>query len=372
VKPVNKLDNWIFNTFKVTPEGLALSRIFSALFILFFLIPGSGAQHFAYLSSMPADFYKPPPGPMMILDEFPPLYLFQAVHTVIIISLVAVFLGYYTKWASITAGLSILVLQGFIFSIGKVNHELLIALVPLVMAYSNWGARYSIDSIRGKTGLKVESWPLTLLALFIGFMMFTAGFPKILGGWLDPSTQAVQGHLYNQFFVRERDAFLASYFVQFENVLFWEFLDWATIFFEVGFLIAVIRAKWFKVFVCVAVFFHFSTMMMLNIAFLPNFLAYALFLPWKRIYDRIHQVYVKMSGMTGEKSHYRSVYMFTGLLLIFFTVIRWLSDLNFVLQDSDIYLHESIFLFIALLTVIYLVFRTVLRSLKGNKVSPVM
>lgn len=345
---------WIFESFTARAEGLALARIFSALFILFFLVPGSGTDHFAYLSTVPSDFFDPPPGPMMFLDQFPPLWVFQAVHTLIIFAVLAMLIGYYTKWTSILAGVSILFLQGFIYSLGKVNHEILIATVPVVMAFSNWGAAYSVDAMRGKAAGKTESWPLTLLALIIGFMMFTAGFPKILGGWLDPSTQATQGHLLNQFYVRERDAFLAGYFAGFENVFFWEFLDWATILFEVGFLIAVFKASWFKLFVCFAVLFHFSTMMMLNIAFLPNFLAYALFLPWNRIYDGIREFYAKKSGITGQKSHHRTVQYFVLFLLISFSVIRWLSEKNILLQQSDLTLHEAVFLFFALFVFIWL------------------
>ena len=362
----NKFEQWIFYSFKVSPEGLALSRIFSALFILFFLIPGMGMSHFTYLSSLPSDFYTPPPGPMMLLDEFPPLFMFQAVHTVIIVSLIAMLFGYYTKLSSIIAGVSILILQGFIFSIGKVNHELLIALVPIVMAFSNWGTRFSIDSTRGLNNREINSWPLTLLALFIGFMMFTAGFPKILGGWLDPSTQAVQGHLFNQFYVRERDAFLAPFFVGLNSLVFWEMLDWATIIFEVGFLAAVFREKLFKYFVCAAVFFHFSTMIMLNIAFLPNFLAYALFLPWNSIYNRIRRMYTNLSGITGHKSHFRPVLYFSITLLIIFSVIRWLSSMNIVLQDSDVTLHETLFLFAAVLTVMYLLFQKIVMKVSST------
>lgn len=345
---------WIFESFDVNEQGLALSRIFSALFILFFLVPGSGISHFAYLSEVPPDFFDPPPGPMLLLDQFPPLVVFQTVHTLIVIAAIAMLFGYYTKWASIITGVSILLLQGFIFSLGKVNHEILIAVVPVIMGFSNWGAAYSVDAMRGLADSKTESWPLTLLALIIGFMMFTAGFPKILGGWLDPSTQAVQGHLLNQFYVRERDAFLAGYFAVFDNVVFWELLDWATIIFEVGFLVAVLKAKWFKLFVCLAVVFHFSTMMMLNIAFLPNFLAYALFLPWNRIYEGIRKFYIRRSGIKGQKSHHRTVQYYALILLISFSVIKWLSDKDLVLQQSDLTLHESVFLIFALFVVMWL------------------
>jgi hypothetical protein len=344
-----KLLNWVGNWGKVTAEGLALMRIFSALFILFFLIPGQGTSHFAWLASKPPDFYAPPPGPMMLFDQFPPLMLFQIIHTVIVISLIAMLAGYRTRWSSVTAGISILILQGLIFSVGKINHEILIAVVPILMAFSNWGKRFSIDSLRVKNKeIKTESWPLPLIAVLIGFMMFTAGFPKILGGWLDPSTQATYGHLLNQFFVKERQDLLSGLFVQFDSAIFWEFLDWATVLFEIGFLISVYKIKWFRLFLCGAVLFHFSTMLTLNIAFLPNFLAYALFLNWDRLYQSIHQKYKRVTGKLGERSEYRSVLSWSLLMIVLFALVKWLSEMDLILSHSDLILSEVLFLSVAL------------------------
>lgn len=228
-------NDWIFDSFTVTPEGLGYLRIFTSLFLLFFLIPGQGLEHFQYLSSLPGDFFVPPPGPMMFFDGFPGIAFFQTVHSITVISALMMLVGYRTKWASIVLGLSVLILQGFIFSIGKIDHEILIALVPIILSFSNWGAAFSLDSIRKGAEKTVESWPLTMLALFVGFMMFTAGFPKILGGWLDFQTQAAQSHLLNQFYVRERQDLLAEMAVHWSNPVLWELLDWATILFEIGF-----------------------------------------------------------------------------------------------------------------------------------------
>jgi hypothetical protein len=350
----DRFHQWIFNSFSVTPEGLGLLRIISSLFILFFLIPGQGTGHFAYLADIPSDFFAPPPGPLMLLDGFPSAAVFQFLHTLLLFALFAMLLGYRTRLASIVTGLTILLLQGFIFSVGKVNHEIVVALVPFLMAFSNWGAAFSLDSIRRGHDSRVESWPVTMLALFIGFMMFTAGFPKILGGWLDPSTQAAQGHLLNQFFVRERQAFLAGYMVQFDNVVFWELLDWATVIFEIGFLVAVINSRWFRYFAAFAVLFHFSTMMTLNIAFLPNFLAYAVFLNWEKIYLTNLKMYRRFTGKRGERSKKRSVITFSVLIALLFAIIHWLSSGNVVLADSDLTLHEAVILFFALFVMIWI------------------
>ena len=343
----NKFENWIFNSYSPTGEGLGLYRIFAALLFLIFLLPDFG--FYSTLNAMPDDLFTPPPGPMMLFDSFPPEIFLQSVHVLLVISWIGVLVGFKTKWSSIAAGISMLVLQGFMFSLGKINHELLLSVTPIVMAFSNWGTKFSVDERLNKDAAEVQGWPLVLLALFIGFMMFTAGFPKILGGWLDPSTQATRGHLFNQFFLRERQELLAEFAVRFDVAFVWEFLDWATIIFEVGFLVAVWKAGWTRLFVCFAAIFHFSTMMTLNIAFLPNFLAYAAFVKWEKVYRIIcGDENESIAESDGRKRIWSSV----AIVALFFIVLRILSDLGYVMTPREPSFYELVLLSIAVLIVV--------------------
>ena len=363
------LSRWIFESFTVTPEGLGLLRIFTSLVLLFFLIPGGGTVHYHFLATLPVDFYAPPPGPMMLFDGFPGLATFQVLQTVAVLSALMVLVGYHTKWASLIAGFSVLILQGLIFSVGKIDHEILVPMVPIILAYSNWGAAFSIDSLRKSKDQKTESWPLTLLALFIGFMMFTAGFPKILGGWLDVSTQAAQSHLLNQFYVRERQDLLAEIAVQWNNPVFWELLDWGTVLFEVGFLISIFRASWFRFFVGIAVLFHFSTMMSMNIAFLPNFIAYAGFVNWDALYRGSHQWMMRWNRNDFSKSRKRVLISYTLLLAGFFAILKYLSirDKLITLQ-SDLMLYEVVIIPMAVVIVLVGGVKSLGRRVKSEKV----
>ncbi|WP_234573099.1 hypothetical protein [Rhodohalobacter sp. 614A] len=363
-KDLKPFERWIFETYTVSAEGLGLYRIIASLFILFFLIPGMGFDHYQYLASLPADFYNPPPGPMMLFDGFPSFIIFQVLYGLALLSVFAMLVGYQTKWASISSGIFILVLQGLIYSIGKVNHEVLVPLGPILMAFTNWGNRFSIDSMKPpeiKTERPVESWPLVLLSIFIGFMMFTSGWPKILGGWLDPSTHAVKAHLFNQFFVHEREAYLAGYAIQINSQIFWEFLDWITIIFEIGFLISIRKSKWFRFFLVIAVLFHFSTKMLLNISFLPNFLAYAAFLNWDQIYKSNKSIFQNWAGYDEKRARNKSVTWFIIPILILFSILKWISVQKFFLVESDLMLHESIFLFFAVLVVLYICIKSLFR-----------
>ncbi len=329
-------------------------RIILSLFLLFFLIPGEGLDHFLFLSNLPSDFYAAPPGPMMLMDQFPSLTSLIILYSTCVISVILMLIGYRTKTFSITAGITILLLQGVIFSIGKINHEILIATVPIIMAFSNWGAAFSVDSRRDDNSIKVESWPLTFIAVLIGFMMFTAGFPKILGGWLDFSTQATEGHLLNQYYVRGRQDLLAGVAVNFQSTFFWELLDWGTVIFEIGFLIALFKRQWFKFFLAMAVLFHFSTMMTLNIAFLPNFLAYSIFLNWDKILSGWYWWYHKLTGSSGEDSGQRSVFVLGIILILLFGTLKMISLLDVFFFQSDLKFYEVVIVGLAAVYVVYL------------------
>lgn len=339
-------DRWIFESYQPTVQGLALFRIFASLLILFFLMPD--ATYYIDLASFPDDFFTPPPGPMMFFGSFLPAWFFYLIHALLALSWIFILFGYKTKIASVAAGIFMLILLGFIFSIGKVNHQMLIILLPLIMAFSNWGGAYSIDAnLSGKRPI-ANGWTLTLLALFIGFMMFTAGFPKILGGWLNGDTFATRGHLLNQYFVRGRTELLSEYMVNMDLPLIWGILDWMTVLFETGFLIAVLRAGWTRLFVCFAILFHFSTMLTLNIAFLVNFPAYAAFLPWGKIHDSI-------SSLIDSKAKPHTIpLIFGGVFFGLFIIIKIIDKMSLFMPTKEPSFDELVLISSAVLIVITL------------------
>lgn len=283
-----KFFNWVINSFRVSPEGLALYRIFTALFVLLFLLPPPSMYEF--VGSLPSDFFSPPPGPMQFFSDFPSREFFWVLHFLLIISLLGMLLGFKTRIMSLAVGLILFVIKGFFYSVGKINHEMLLIIVPILMSFSGWGTAWSLDAwIKGEQKRKITGWPLTLLSLILGFMMFTAGFTKLIGGWLNPDTQAVLGHFFNQFFVKGRSDLLAESFLLIDNRTLWEVLDYLTVLFEMGFLLAVVRPFSTRIFVSFAILFHFSTMMMLNISFLHNFVAYAAFINWTFVYRKLQK-----------------------------------------------------------------------------------
>ena len=356
---IDRFSRWIFNSYSPSLKGLALFRIFTALMFLFFLMPD--ASYYSDLANFPDDFFSPPPGPMMFFDSFPPAWFFFLIHVLLALSWICILIGYKTQIASIAAAIFMLILLGFIFSIGKVNHQMLIIILPLVMAFSNWGGAYSIDAQLSGKRAKANGWTLTLLALFIGFMMFTAGFPKILGGWLNGDTLATKGHLLNQYFVRGRTELLSGFMVDMNVSWVWSLLDWVTVIFETGFLIAVLRAGWTRLFVSFAVLFHFSTMLTLNIAFLVNFPAYAAFLPWGKIHESI-------SSLIDSKAKPHTIpIIFGGALFGFFGIIKIIDKMNLFMPVTEPSFDELVLISAAVLVVIILSAKKVVELISSVK-----
>ena len=277
-------DRWIFDSFDVTPKGLALYRILVALYGLLIIAPGHGSYaNFSYLKSIPDIYFYPPPGIMQLFSGFPPFPFLEVLLFLLNLSLVAMLVGYRTRWATILTSVLLLVGYGFNYSLSNLHHNILLLVLPFVMSFSNWGTSLSFDARLGRDTGPVRSWPLVMVALLLGYGMFTAGLPKVIGGWLDPSSHAVLGRFIREYFVIERHDLLAPLLISVTNEVFWESMDVATVCYEIGFLFAILHPLSTRIFSAISIGFHTIVTLILNIAFLPNLVVYAAFVPWHRL-----------------------------------------------------------------------------------------
>lgn len=348
----NRFDSWIHGTFRADPTGLALYRIAYAAFALFVVAPGHDVYtDLVALASLPDAMFAPPPGPMAIFDGFPSEI---AAHTILVllnVALAGLLLGVRTRAMSITTGILFLLVYGFSYSLGKINHNILFVAVPFVMAFSGWGAALSYDARRGGKRT-VAAWPIMLLAAIVGFAMFTAGFAKVLGGWLDPTTHASYGHLLKHYFVRGRTDLAAPFAIGAESGVLWEVFDYATVLFELSFVVALTKARTIRLFAALAVVFHFGIMIVLNISFHFNLIVYAAFADWntmgRMVRDRLPE--------PGTRSVPRGV-LLAGALVLGLTFYAAGSPL--VLLDravalrSDLLAREVLVMIAAMSLVVY-------------------
>ncbi len=278
----DRLDAWIHGG-TLTRTSLARYRVIYAVIVLLLL------PDFSWIAAFPDSMYNPPPGPMMLFSGFPPEAVLRALEAALAVCLVAILLGWHTRAASFLSVAVSMVGYGFTYCLGKIDHDILVVLVPALMALAGWGDRLSLDAVRRRSRGEPDSperavqWPLRLWAIMIGLAFFTAALPKIVGGWLNPLTHAVQGIQIRQFYTHDRADLLAGTFLGVKNPVFWEIMDIATILLEAGILLAVLSWGGTRVGFAIATLFHLGVWLMMNIPFWHNVLTYGFVVAWDRL-----------------------------------------------------------------------------------------
>ncbi|MFP6906779.1 MAG: HTTM domain-containing protein [Verrucomicrobiota bacterium] len=273
------LDRWIFERWSMSHEQLAAYRICYAGFMLFIV----GVHRYAWLERMHDGFFHPPHPSIASLafSGFPPGGVFDVVEGLIILSLFGILFGYRTRLFSILFTLAMVFGNSFAYSLGKINHDFIVQVVPLVMAFSSWGEAWSLDARKRRSapGGRGVTWPVTLMSVVMGLAYFSAGLPKLLGGWLHLDSMAVRGKLFTLYHVQGRQDYLAPFFIKIDQQWFWEFMDWFTVAWELGFIIAIFNPRVFRCFVGITVVFTLMVLLMLNvwaIILYPLFLLFAM------------------------------------------------------------------------------------------------
>ncbi len=280
---------WLEHQFTISDTGLAWCRVFYALAVLFVVVP-EYVKHSDWITTLPDVLYYPPPGPMMLLDGFFPASVVYGLIALIIVSSLALLVGIRARSAALLLGVALLAFDGNLYSVGKIDHgRVLLSWFPVVMAWSSWGNRLRLFS-RDAEPVSHTSWPYKLFALILAFGLFTAGLPKLLGGWLSLDTQASYAKFAANYHGLGRHELLAPFLIARQDwTLFWEVQDWSTVCFEVGFLWSICRTRLFRFFIALAVLFHCGVMLVMNIIFPEQLLLYVMFWDWSR-FENAHGV----------------------------------------------------------------------------------
>ena len=275
------LGRWMFEEYLLPEGSLAVSRVLTALYLLAMAYP-----RYVWLAGFPSSFYAPPLGLGVFFRGLPPSWLLWLFLAAAVSLTLALLVGWHTR----TSGLALvgvsLVGNTFEYAVGKINHDILALMIVLTMSFSGWGRRYSVDSRRGATGTSPTGWPLAMLALLVGFAMFSAGLPKALSGWLDPRTHSAQAHLLNNYYVFERPTLAGRLALDYTPDFAWEALDWATVVLELAFLPAAFSRRAMLTVGGLATFFHAGIHFTMEISFHLNVLAYGMFVDWEGLLKR--------------------------------------------------------------------------------------
>ncbi|WP_432570313.1 HTTM domain-containing protein [Kineococcus sp. SYSU DK005] len=273
-------DRWVERG-PFTATDLGRYRVLFALLLL--LTP----RRFAWVGAFPDSFVDGPPGPFMLLRAVPPPAVLTGLDLLLAVAAAFLLLGLFTRTASVVVGLTLLTGNGIAYSLGKIDHDIFLVLVPLVLAFARWGDAVSVDGLRrarragpGSAVPAPPQWPLRLLALLVGLGFLTAAVPKLLSGWLSPATQAVQGVMFTQYHVNGRTELLASTALDVRSAFLWEVADVATVLLEGLLVLAALNWRAWRVGIAIASLFHLGVLLTMNIGFAVNVVTYAAFVAW--------------------------------------------------------------------------------------------
>ncbi len=272
---VGRIQSWLDREYHVSDEHLGFVRVLYCTFVLFVI----GVPSFTWIANSQQLFFDPPLlSAANLLSSWPAVSTLWILSVALVILFLLLLFGFFVPTVSVLISLLMIAGSNLRFSFGKIDHTILFVVVPLVMAGSGWGNRFTLVREPGKPNR--SGICLAIFALVLGFAMFTAGYQKVTTGWLDIRTHAAFGHLIQDYFTDGRTALLAPVAIRVRSDVFWESLDYFTVGFELLFILAASRRWLFRSWIGVAVLFHTGVLLMLNIGFSINFAAYLLFFEW--------------------------------------------------------------------------------------------
>ena len=287
------VDRMLFEEYDRLAVGLPAYRIVLSLLLLVFW-----SYNIEWVTRLPDSFLDPRPGPFLFMHTIPPVEVLRGIEIARVLALGALLVGWRTPIASVLTGVLTMALYGVAYSFGKVDHSILLAITPLLLAPSGWGRRWSIDALRGRRP-PARGWSVALLAVAFGAAYAMAGIAKLLGGWLQWDTQAAQAYALRA--VRTKgDVILGGVVERIDAAVLWELADIATVGLEIGILLVALRLGWFRVGVAGLVGLHVAVFFTMGIDFGKMTYVYAAFLPWHKAVSGVDDLVARWTPRTRQ------------------------------------------------------------------------
>jgi hypothetical protein len=102
----------------------------------------------AWLPLAPKAFFYPPLGPASFFTATPSGNVLLGLNLLLTALVSLLLIGWRTPLASVGTGVTLLILKTFEYSLGKIDHDIFLVIVPLLLAFSGWGRALSIDGRR--------------------------------------------------------------------------------------------------------------------------------------------------------------------------------------------------------------------------------
>lgn len=302
--------NW---DYRIPLSTLALYRIAFALYLLI----QNSIPDLRWIAAYPDEFYNPAPGLSMVWGGFPPMVVMAVMEISVILAACALAVGWRTKATSIAVTVLGVLANSAYFTFGKIDHTFVLWMVPAVLAWSGWGAFYSRDrlvadrgTIPAGSGIKPEhldyshlgpnhadlsnnggrqgsnrrpqiprspGWPAATMGIFLAIAFLTAALPKLLRGWLSPSSTAAYNHFALRYYGLDRQGLLADVAASVDAPILWELADWATVGLELALAFVVLWKRPYRCLLFITWTFHVANVVFMNIGFYSPTFVYPIF-----------------------------------------------------------------------------------------------
>ena len=162
---------------------LAIFRILYSSYILVAVLPVA-----IWLPHAPKAFFNPPISLAALFTSTPPPSVLFVLNLLLSLFASMLLVGWRTGVASAGTGLILLTLDSWAYSLGKINHDILLVITPLVLGFSSWGRsllRRRLHAAQPHLPGTGRSCSDRAASPARGVAMFTAGWAKAATGWLD-------------------------------------------------------------------------------------------------------------------------------------------------------------------------------------------
>lgn len=292
---------------RVDEKSLSIFRIISGLFLLCFSFP-----YFVWIEDVPQAFYEPPVLTLTSLyDGFPKSPFFLIVNVLLLILAICITVGVRARLSSILYLFFLYIAASFHFSFGKIDHGFIFYFMLLLcMCFSNWGSYLAVIPDK-KLDPKFSDRALSLLAIFLCFGFFTAGFEKAIR-WInfDLSSNGTGAWFYKE--IELRNYLLAPYVPKYLPFVAFKLMDYVAVIFELlpVFLLLHSKKAW-RVWLMFACLFHLCNAVMLNINFATVTIVYLAFADYSNFYEKLKAFFKN-----------RSSWMLSSFLLLLICIAR--------------------------------------------------
>jgi len=281
-----------------------ITAVYRIIFATYLLIFGTGS--FQWLGMIPSSlFYPPLLSPAVFFTEAPPVWIALLYDLLYPTLLVGVAVGYRARLCGILASILFVAIRSFAYSYGKIDHDILTALMLLCFSFTNWSTSLALRPDRpfARPGLAIA-----LFSVCLAFGLFTAGFSKAVR-WIDFDLQT-SGFLswyLPGFYVLGRTGYLAPHTLSIPSWAL-EVGDYAVALIEItGLLFLLTGPRGWRFWLLMICFFHLSTTLFLNIPFTSHALIYlAFFLPggflvvwFRNVFDSTVWRPLALAGLAG-------------------------------------------------------------------------